>query len=87
MAEYDGRLPLFHIDLFRLADAADALSGGLVDDRQSDGVTIIEWPDRVAEVLPAARLDVSLDGTGDDPRTIALTATDPSYGRYLDAAS
>ena len=87
MAEYDGRLPLFHLDLFRLADAADALSGGLVDDRQSDGVTIIEWPDRVADVLPAARLDVSLDGTGDDPRTISLTATDPSYGRYLDAAS
>ena len=35
MAEYEGRLPLFHIDLYRLADASDALSGGLIDDRQS----------------------------------------------------
>ena len=37
MAEYEGRLPLFHIDLYRLADASDALSGGLIDDRQSAG--------------------------------------------------
>ena len=39
MAEYEGRLPLFHIDLYRLADAADALAGGLIDDRQANGVT------------------------------------------------
>ena len=52
MAEYAGRLPLFHIDLYRLADAADALSGGLIDDRQSAGVTVVEWPDRMAGALP-----------------------------------
>jgi len=40
MAEYQGRLPLFHADLYRLADAADALAGGLVDDRQVEGVTL-----------------------------------------------
>ena len=37
MSEYDGRLPLFHVDLYRLADAADALAGGLLDERQRDG--------------------------------------------------
>ena len=47
MAEYAGRLPLFHIDLYRLADAADALSGGLIDDRQTAGVTLVEWPERL----------------------------------------
>ena len=36
MAEYEGRLRLFHQDLYRLADAGDALAGGLVDDRQAD---------------------------------------------------
>jgi tRNA threonylcarbamoyladenosine biosynthesis protein TsaE len=87
MAEYAGRLPLFHLDLFRLADAADALSGGLIDERQSAGVTIVEWPDRMGEVLPAGRLDVVIEGTGDDPREITLTATDPSYARYPEAAS
>lgn len=85
MAEYDGRLPLFHIDLYRLADASDAVGGGLIDDRQAAGVTLIEWPERMRDALPAARLDVRIDGTGDDPRAILLQATDPSYRRYLEA--
>jgi tRNA threonylcarbamoyladenosine biosynthesis protein TsaE len=87
MAEYDGRLPLFHIDLYRLADATDVLAGGLVDDRQSAGVTLVEWPDRMRAALPVARLDVLIDGTGDEPRQITLRAGDPSYRRYLQAAA
>jgi tRNA threonylcarbamoyladenosine biosynthesis protein TsaE len=87
MAEYDGRLPLFHIDLYRLADATDVLAGGLVDDRQAAGVTLVEWPDRMRAALPAGRLDVLIDGTGDEPRTITLRAGDPSYRRYLEAAT
>ena len=86
MAEHDGRLPLFHLDLYRLADAADALAGGLLDERQLGGVTLVEWPDRLGVVLPAARLDVTIDGTGDEPRAIALVATDPTYRRYVEAA-
>ncbi len=86
MAEYPGRLPLFHVDLYRLADAADALAGGVIDDRQSDGLTVVEWPDRMGEVLPAARLDVRIDGTGDEPRAIAVAATADAYRRYVDAA-
>ena len=42
MAEYEGRLPLFHVDLYRLDDAADALAGGLLDDRQ-DGRRRRSW--------------------------------------------
>ena len=85
MAEYAGRLPLFHIDLYRLADAGDALAGGLIDERQADGVTLVEWPDRMGELLPAARLDVTIDGTGDEPRTIGFRAGDASLARYLEA--
>ena len=85
MAEYEGRLPLFHIDLYRLADASDALAGGLVDDRQATGVTLVEWPERMGPALPAARLDVRIHGTGDEPRAIVLRAGDPSYRRYLEA--
>ncbi len=85
MAEYAGRLPLFHVDLYRLADAADALAGGLVDDRQAAGVTIVEWPDRMASALPAGRLDVVIDGAGDDPRAITVRAGSGALQRYLDA--
>jgi tRNA threonylcarbamoyladenosine biosynthesis protein TsaE len=86
MAEYAGRLPLFHLDPYRLSDARDALAGGLLDERQADGVTVIEWPERLADALPDARLDVRIEGTGDAPRSITLEAMAPAYERYLAAA-
>jgi tRNA threonylcarbamoyladenosine biosynthesis protein TsaE len=85
MAEYAGRLPLFHIDLYRLADASDALSGGLIDDRQGIGLTVVEWPDRLLGVLPAARVDVIIDGAGEEPREITIRAGTPELARYLEA--
>ena len=86
MNEYRGRLPLFHVDLYRLADAADALAGGVVDDRQSDGLTVVEWPERMGDVLPAGRLDVRIAGSGDEPRDIEVAAGDPSLARLVEAA-
>jgi tRNA threonylcarbamoyladenosine biosynthesis protein TsaE len=86
MGEYAGRLPLFHIDLYRLASAAEALDGGLLEDRQSTGVVLIEWPDRLGAAIPAERLDVRIDGGADEPRQIRLEAHGPSHRRYLDQA-
>lgn len=86
MNEYAGRIPLFHVDLYRLADAADALAGGVVDDRQADGVTVVEWPERMGDVLPASRVDVRIDGTGEDPREIEVATADPLLARYVGAA-
>ena len=54
MAEYRGRLPLFHLDPYRLAGAEDALAGGLIDERQAEGLTLVEWPERMGDVLPAS---------------------------------
>jgi tRNA threonylcarbamoyladenosine biosynthesis protein TsaE len=87
MAEYEGRLRLFHIDPYRLASAEDALEGGLIDDRQRDGVTLVEWPERLGDALPDDRLDVRIDGTGDEPRRITLLAGGTGYRRYLEAAT
>ena len=86
MAEYEGRLPLFHLDLYRLDDAGDALAGGLLDDRQVAGVVLVEWAERLGAALPAARLEVAISGTADEPRSLALRTGDPSYRRYLEAA-
>jgi tRNA threonylcarbamoyladenosine biosynthesis protein TsaE len=84
MAEYTGRLPLFHLDLYRLADASDALAGGLIDDRQAAGVTLVEWPDRLGSALPARRLDVRIEGSGEEPRVITLATDEPGLARYLE---
>lgn len=85
MSEYAGRLPLFHIDLYRLDDAADALAGGLLDERQVEAVTLVEWPERLGLALPASRLDIRITGTGEEPRTISLRTNDAAYARYLEA--
>ena len=86
MGEYAGRLPLFHIDLYRLSSAQEAIDGGLLDDRQAAGVVLIEWPDRLGSALPEDRLDVRIEGGADEPRTLRLEAYGALGARYLDAA-
>ena len=86
MGEYAGRLPLFHIDLYRLSNAREVIDGGLLDDRQSTGVVLIEWPDRLEHALPQDRLDVRIDGGADEPRTLRLEGHGAVGGRYLAAA-
>jgi tRNA threonylcarbamoyladenosine biosynthesis protein TsaE len=52
-AEYSGgRLKLFHLDLYRLETRQQILSAGIEEFVQSDGVTVIEWAERMAEVRP-----------------------------------
>ena len=87
MAEYAGRMPLFHLDLYRLADGPEALAAGLLDERQAEGVTLIEWAERLGSALPMERLEVRIDGTGDEPRTIGLIASSPLLRRYLEVAA
>ena len=86
MGEYEGRLPLFHIDLYRLGSATEALDGGLLDDRQAAGVVLIEWPDRLGTALPADRLDVRIEGGADEPRHLRVKAVGGGHVRYLDVA-
>ncbi len=89
LAEYQGRLPLFHLDLYRLEGAADAsadvFAGGLIDERQAAGVTLVEWAERLGPALPIGRLDITFEGSGDGPRTIRVAATEPAFERYLAA--
>jgi tRNA threonylcarbamoyladenosine biosynthesis protein TsaE len=86
MGEHAGRLPLFHIDLYRLATATEAVDGGLLDDRQGSGVVLIEWPDRLGAALPPDRFDVRIDGGADEPRRLRVSAHGPGHERYLAAA-
>lgn len=75
MNEHVGRLRLYHIDAYRLADPEEAVAAGLLDEREVDGLTVIEWADRLDGWLPLDRLDVSLvSGTGPDDREIGWHA-------------
>lgn len=58
--EYQGRLPLIHLDLYRLQRAAEAEAIGLAACFSDETVTAIEWADRFPDLLPVDRLDVQL---------------------------
>jgi tRNA threonylcarbamoyladenosine biosynthesis protein TsaE len=47
-----GRLPMYHIDLYRIQSEKEAVDIGLEEYLPSNGVTLIEWPDRIASILP-----------------------------------
>lgn len=86
MAEYEGRMRLFHQDLYRLAGTAEALEGGLLDERQDAGVTLSEWAERLDDDVDPDRLEVRITLLGDEERRIDLMAGE-GYDRYLDAAA
>jgi tRNA threonylcarbamoyladenosine biosynthesis protein TsaE len=60
MNEHVGRLRLFHIDAYRLDDPEEALAAGLLDERGAEGVTVVEWADRLDGWLPPDRIDIEL---------------------------
>ncbi|MCA1570440.1 MAG: tRNA (adenosine(37)-N6)-threonylcarbamoyltransferase complex ATPase subunit type 1 TsaE [Chloroflexi bacterium] len=83
MNEHAGRLPLYHIDAYRLDEAEDASAAGLLDERQADGVTVVEWADRLRGVLPSERLEIRLETLPDEPmhRTLRWTARGTAHAR------
>ena len=87
MAEYSGRLPLFHQDLYRLTGAEEALAGGMVDERQLEGVTLSEWAERFPAEMDPQRVTVSLEVLSDDERSITVTPSRAEQGRYVEAAA
>lgn len=75
--EYRGRLPLIHVDLYRLRTTADVQSIGLEEYLTSRTITAIEWADRFPSLLPADRLEVRLAHRSLITRTVRLEAHGP----------
>ena len=63
-SEYAGRLPVYHIDLYRLDQNSDFASIGLDAYIEGDGACLIEWAERAEKVLPASaiRIRMSVEG-------------------------
>ena len=82
--EYMGRLPLFHIDLYRIEQAPELNEIGLDEYASAQGVTIIEWADRAPEMFLSDYLWVSLDATNEETRHIKLVANVSRYLTFFD---
>ena len=59
--EYHGRLRLNHVDLYRLKSEADVLPLGLDELLEGNGITLIEWPERISSLLPESTIHVYFD--------------------------
>jgi tRNA threonylcarbamoyladenosine biosynthesis protein TsaE len=78
--EYQGRLPLHHLDVYRLEHMAEVLDLDLPELLDSGGVVLIEWGDAILPALPPDYLEVRfVFGDGDDDRTITLTPVGPRW--------
>ncbi len=71
---YGGRMPLFHLDLYRL-EGQDLGTTGWEETLEGGGITVIEWPDRAGASLPEDRLDIRLEHIADTKRRVLMEAT------------
>ena len=83
MREHSGRLPLYHIDLYRLETLPEAIDLGLNEYLYGKGVSVIEWSERAESVLPAEHLSVYIDYKGDTERYIRLQGAGARYSDII----
>ena len=83
--EYEGRLPLIHMDLYRLQHAAEAEGIGLQEYFGSAAVTAVEWADKFPGLLPDDRLELTLEHRTPTTRTVRLRAKGPRASALLTA--
>lgn len=84
--EYRGRVPIYHVDLYRVTDPRSLHDLGYREFFYGDGVALVEWADRVPDLLPADRLDVWLEFAGAEERQITLAARGVLHAAALNAA-
>lgn len=72
--EYAARVPVVHMDLYRLKDENDVRDAGLEDYLTSDAVCLVEWPERAGRLLPPHTVAIRLSHTGGDGRLVERVA-------------
>ena len=77
--EYQGRLPAYHIDLYRVSDEQQLHDVGFEDYIYSEGVSVIEWPDKSGSLMPDSYLNIIIKGQQQE-RTIKLI---PQANKYI----
>ncbi|MFH1087853.1 MAG: tRNA (adenosine(37)-N6)-threonylcarbamoyltransferase complex ATPase subunit type 1 TsaE [Chloroflexota bacterium] len=81
--EYHGCMALYHIDFYRLNNAAEIASLGIEEYFRAAGVTVIEWAEKGKEVLPGENLALVLDHKSDTERGISIEASGARYEALL----
>lgn len=83
--EHPGKVPLFHLDAYRLSKPQELVALGFDEMVGSDAAVVVEWADRVSLAMPDDTLWIELTITGDSSREVAFRASGPVSGGFLDA--
>ena len=70
--EYAGRVPIHHVDAYRTESMTELMDLGLFEMIGGDGVTIVEWADKLTPLMPPDAIHVHITGVGDELRTITI---------------
>lgn len=71
--EYPGQPPVMHYDCYRLRGSDDAIELGLNEHLEGQNICLIEWPDRITEILPDNRIDIKFEYAGETDRKITFS--------------
>ncbi len=69
---YTGRVPVYHVDAFRAGSLTELIDLGFDELVSGEGVTIVEWADKLTPLLPPDTIRVEIEGLGDEPRRICV---------------
>lgn len=81
--EYPGRISLYHMDCYRLQGEDDVEESGLMDYIVADGVSVVEWPDRLGGLVPGERLDLEFSLAGEQARIVRVTPHGEKWRRRM----
>ena len=85
LTEYEARLPLYHVDLYRVQAPGEVLDLGLDEYLYGEGVCVVEWADRAPGLLPAGCLEISIRHLGRRSRHLVLSSAVVEYSGALSA--
>lgn len=81
--EYDGELPLYHMDVYRLDGNTEGV--GIEEYFKKNGIVIIEWANTIKDILPEKRLDIKFKITGENSRVLVVTPHGKEYEELCEA--
>jgi tRNA threonylcarbamoyladenosine biosynthesis protein TsaE len=79
-----GRLPIYHFDTYRLKDDDEFLNLGPDEYFDGNGITFIEWADRVTDLLPTERVEIAITLTGDSTREFLVQGKGPQTSALVE---
>jgi tRNA threonylcarbamoyladenosine biosynthesis protein TsaE len=82
--EYEGRLPFYHMDVYRIESEDDMYDLGYDEYIYSEGVTIIEWSHNIVGILPEERINIEIQRLDDQRRLININGKGKTYEKLAE---